>query len=89
MRLHVRVYLRSSRNAIAWSDDQGFKVRVTAVPEDGKANAALLELLADRLKIPRSSIRIVRGRRTRDKVVQLDGLTSEDLTRLGGTAGRK
>lgn len=73
---------------MARNDDGSFSVRVTAVPEDGKANAALLELLADRLKIPRSSIRIVRGRRTRDKVVQLDGLTSEDLTRLAGSADR-
>ena len=73
---------------MARNDDGSLSVRVTAVPEDGKANAALLELLADRLKIPRSSIRIVRGRRTRNKVVQLDGLTSEDLMRLAGSAGR-
>ncbi len=88
MRLPVRVYPRAGRNEVARNDDSSLSVRVTAVPEDGKANAALLELLADRLKIPRSSIRIVRGRRTRDKVVQLDGLTSEDLTRLAGSAGR-
>ena len=88
MRLPVRVYPGAGRNEVARNDDGSLSVRVTAVPEDGKANAALLELLADRLKIPRSSVRIVRGRRARNKVVQLDGLTNEDLTRLGGSAGR-
>ncbi len=37
---------------MARNDDGSLSVRVTAVPEDGKANAALVELLADRLKIP-------------------------------------
>ena len=88
MRLPVRVYPGAGRNEVARNDDVSLSVRVTAVQEDGKANAALLELLADRLKIPRSSVRIVRGRRTRNKVVQLDGLTNEDLTRQAGSASR-
>ena len=87
MRLKVRVYPGSSRNAVAWSADQGLKVWVTAAPEDGKANAALLKLLADRLGIPRSGIRIIRGQRSRNKVLRLEGLTTEDVSRLDESAG--
>jgi uncharacterized protein YggU (UPF0235/DUF167 family) len=51
------------------------QVRVTAPPEDGKANQALIALLADRLDLARSSIQILRGHGSRDKriaVVNLD-----------------
>ena len=87
MQLNIKVYPKSSRNTVSWSDEQGLKIRVTAAPEDNKANDAMLKLLADRLGIPRSSVRILRGRRTRNKIVQLEGLAKEDLPRRIGSAG--
>ena len=51
----------------------------------GMSNAALLEILSRRLKVPRSSLEIVRGRRGRSKQVMVDGLAEADIhRRLGG-----
>ncbi len=49
-------------------------VRVTAPPVDDAANVALCRLLAKRAGVPRSAVRIVKGARSRDKVVELSGL---------------
>jgi hypothetical protein len=56
-------------------------VRVAAAPEDGKANDAVLELLARTLEIPRRSLKLVAGRAARDKVVVLRGLTESEADR--------
>ncbi|MDP3906236.1 DUF167 domain-containing protein [Novosphingobium sp.] len=48
-------------------------VKVRVKPEDGKANAAVLELLADALGVATSRLRMLRGATGRDKLVQLDG----------------
>lgn len=54
-----------------------WKVRVDAVPESGKANRAVIDLLAATFEIPRDRITIVAGRASRDKTVAVEGLTSE------------
>lgn len=87
MQFYVRVYPKSSRNTVSWSDEQGLKVWITAAPENSKANDALVKLLANRLGIPRSSVHILRGQRSRNKVIRLEGLTSEDVSRLDDSAG--
>jgi hypothetical protein len=56
------------------------RVSVTAPPADGKANQALIALLADRLDVARSSLQIVRGHGSRDKLVAVVAL---DLTEIG------
>ena len=53
-------------------------MRVTAAPEAGKANDALLELLADTLELPRRDLELTAGKSTRDKVVALQGLTEDE-----------
>ncbi len=87
MQLNVRVYPKASRNAVKRSDDGSLKVWVTAAPVDGRANEAVVNLLADRLDISKSSVRILRGHRTRTKIVQFEGLKSADIPRLVGSAG--
>ncbi|HWU25424.1 MAG TPA: DUF167 family protein [Rhizomicrobium sp.] len=72
----VRLTPRGGRNGIdGWMPDaKGGKhlaVRVTAAAESGKANAALIELLADRLSVAKSSIRIVRGFSARMKTIEV------------------
>jgi uncharacterized protein YggU (UPF0235/DUF167 family) len=58
-------------------------VYVTAPPEGGRANKAVVALLADRLGVAKSSISIVRGHRGRDKLLRIDGLnTTEVKSRL-------
>jgi hypothetical protein len=65
-------------------EDGVLMVRVTAPPADGQANAALCKLLAKALRVPRTSVSIVRGETARDKLVRIDGLSAADAhARLG------
>lgn len=78
MRLDMHVIPRSSRNAIEW--EQGiFKVRLTAPPVDGAANAALIALLAQHLHLPKRSISIVHGAASRQKVVEIVGMSEAEI----------
>lgn len=80
MRINVRVIPRSSKSELAW--EQGaIRARLKAPPVDGAANKALLELLAERLAIPRSAITIVRGTTSRQKMVEIEGVTVEEVER--------
>lgn len=74
----IRVKLTPSAKKteiVGWADDENgecyLKVSVTAVPEKGKANKALITLLAKHFKIPKSSISIVRGGTERLKTLEL------------------
>ena len=61
-------------------------VRVTAPPREGRANRALLELMARTLAVKKSDLEIVRGHTSRDKVVAVQGITrGEVIERLEGT----
>jgi uncharacterized protein YggU (UPF0235/DUF167 family) len=53
------------------------KVRVAAPPEDGRANDAVLELLARTFDLPRRDVRLATGASSRDRVVVLEGMTDE------------
>lgn len=57
------------------------RVSVTAPPEDGKANQALIALLADRLDVARSSLQIVRGHGSRDKLIAVAALDRSEIGR--------
>ena len=91
MELDIRVQPRASRNAVEIDADRSdvkpsdmkITVRVTAAPESGKANDAVVALLAKRLGVPKRSIQIVRGHRSREKRISIDGISSkESLRRL-------
>ena len=76
-RLRVRVSAGARRTEIAGRYGDGWKVRVAAPPEDGRANEAVLRLLAERLGLPRRAVTIVSGHTAREKVVELDGISQE------------
>ncbi len=78
MRISVRVQPRSSKNEISW-DGESLKVRITAAPVDGAANEALITLLAARLGLPKRALHIVHGASGRQKILEIEGLTLEDL----------
>ena|SRR2546430_13145300 len=81
MRLSLKVVPKSSRNAVAgWVGDL-LKVCVTAPPEHGKANAAVIETLARTLGVPRGAVRIIAGTRSRRKVVDVEGLDEHEVRR--------
>ena len=65
--LHVRVQPKARANAVKGWHGDALRVSVTAPPEDGKANSAVIALLAETFDIAPSSIRLVRGVASRDK----------------------
>ncbi len=82
-RIRVRLTPKSARDEIAdWRDDV-LRVRVTAPPAEGRANAALERLLASALGVPKSRVRVIAGRRSREKTVAIEGISREDaISRL-------
>ncbi len=82
--LSLRVQPRASRNAVVgWTGDT-LNVRLTAPPVEGAANVACLEFLADLLDLPQSQFEILRGSRSRTKVIRISGLTQDEVrARLG------
>ena len=92
MVLHVRLTPKSSRDAlegaVVLADGACvLKARVRAVPEDGKANDALIALVAKSLKFPASRIKIASGATARHKALVLDGDASEISGRLVNLIG--
>jgi uncharacterized protein len=66
---------------------EAWKIRVAAVPERGRANDAVLELLAETLAVPRANVTLVSGGASRNKIVELSGITPEEIERRLATAG--
>ncbi|MCT4608368.1 MAG: DUF167 domain-containing protein [Pelagimonas sp.] len=66
----LRVTPKASRNAIT-RDGDDLRIYVTTVPENGKANTAVTKLLAKALCIPKSSLTLIRGETSRDKVFRI------------------
>jgi uncharacterized protein (TIGR00251 family) len=71
LRIAVRVQPRSSRDRIVGRHGNALKVQLTAPPVDGAANAALVDLLAEWLGVPRRSVAVTAGQRGRDKTVSI------------------
>lgn len=67
----VRVTPRASRNAVSEAPDGSLRISVTIVPEDGKANKAVVKLLSQALGVAKSDLTLLRGAASRDKVFRL------------------
>lgn len=78
----VRVIPRASRDAIEGEYQGALKVRLTAPPVDDRANNALIRLLAERLNVPRSAVRIVAGEKSRTKRVEITGARREQIIEI-------
>ncbi len=78
----VRVAPRASRAAITGVHAGALKLSLTAPPVDGAANAALIELLADALAVPRRAVRIARGEHGRNKTVCVEGTSAHAVRAL-------
>jgi len=82
-RLHIRLQPNARRNEVVGFQNDVLRLRVTAPPHEGRANKALIDLLADVLDIPKSHIDILRGRTTMDKLVVIEDLEPDEVrTRL-------
>lgn len=88
-RLTVRVTPKGGRDAVdGWTRDEAgrpiLKLRVSAAPSDGAANAAVIALVAKMLGVPRSAVRIAAGETARVKRLEIDGVGPADITRAFG-----
>ena len=88
MILHVRLTPKGGRDALegveTGADGKTYlKARVSAVPEDGKANAALVALVAKKAGVPKSAVSIVSGETSRLKTLELAGVDEGTIARLG------
>jgi uncharacterized protein len=80
----TRVQPRASRDEIIGEYRDGLKIRLTAPPIDNRANEALRKLLAARLKVPLTAVRIASGERSRTKRVEICGVTPAMIRELAG-----
>ncbi len=79
--IKVRVQPKSSRNQVDGFQDGTLRVRVTAAPTEGQANAAVIAILAKTLGVSKSRLEIIRGYSSRDKVISVDALTEQEVRR--------
>jgi hypothetical protein len=76
--LTVRVHPGAKRNAITGTHADALKISLTTPPTDGRANAALIAFLAERLDIPRLSIKLISAATSRAKTLRLIGITAAE-----------
>ncbi len=83
-RLSVKVTARAAGDQVVGWTAGRLRVRITAPPEGGRANAALEALLAERVGRPRRAVRVVTGHTSTLKLVEFAGLEQADLDRVFG-----
>jgi uncharacterized protein len=81
VRVNLRVSPGASRTEIVGRHGDGWKVRVTAAAERGRANDAVVRLLADALGVQPGAVSVVAGRASRDKIVEISGLDPAEVRR--------
>lgn len=86
VRFAVRVQPKASRSEVAGTHGEAIKVRLTAPPVDDAANEMLVTLLAKYFAVAARSVRIISGAHSRSKIVEVDGITVEDVRRHLATA---
>jgi len=90
MRVSVHAKPRASRSRIVRADGLRIEVALAAPPVDGAANAELIALLATALSLPKSALRLVLGESSKHKVVEVAGLTADEIARrLTAVQGRE
>jgi hypothetical protein len=70
--INVKVQPRSSAPGVERTGGRDLKVRVKAAPDKGRANAEVIELLAEHFRVPRSCITITRGETSRNKLIVIE-----------------
>jgi len=80
-RVRLRVSPRAARAGIVGRHAGGWKVRVSPAPENGRANDAVIALLAEALALPTGRLELVGGKTSREKIVAVAGLSDEAVDR--------
>ena len=71
MLIKVKVKPNAKKNEIKQVEDNFFEIKTTAVPEKGKENQKVIEMLSKHFKVPKSRIKIVRGETSREKIIEI------------------
>lgn len=79
MYLAIKVIPKANKSEIVGMEGEELKVRLKAVPEKGEANEALILLLSQTLGVPKSSIELVSGFKSRHKKVKVHDLAETEL----------
>lgn len=80
--LSVKIIPKSSRNAIVGWEGEELKIRISAVPEKGEANAELISYLSEFLGIAKSKIEIISGQTSRHKRLIIKEINNEVISKL-------
>jgi uncharacterized protein (TIGR00251 family) len=88
-RLRLHVVPGASRAGVVGRHGDGWKIRVTAAPERGRANDAVVRLVAATVGLPRAAVRIVSGHGTREKTLEVVGADRESVEAALESAGRE
>ena len=79
--IKVKVIPRSSRTDILGKENDIYRMKLSDPPVEGRANKAVIELLAEKLGVPRRDIEIVSGKTGRLKTIRIRGLTAAEIAR--------
>jgi len=82
--IKVKVIPRSSRTEILGKENDIYRMKLTDPPVEGKANKAVIELLAEKLGVPKREIEIVSGKTGRLKTIRIRGLTAGEVAQALG-----
>ena len=80
--VEIKLTPGAGRNELALTGD-GLRARVTAIPEKGKANAALIKMLGKAWRLPKTSLTVVSGIQSREKTVRIEGDCDQIAAALG------
>ncbi|MEO9176315.1 MAG: DUF167 domain-containing protein [Gaiellales bacterium] len=86
--MRLRVVPGARSDAVAGRHGDGWRLRVSAPPEDGRANQAVERLVAHAVGVHTRDVRVVRGFSARDKVIEIDGVDAEHVERALEAAAR-
>ena len=78
---HIKISPNSKKNEIV-REEEYTKIKITAQPIDGKANKALIEFLSKNFKIPKTSIKILKGETSKEKTILFETKDEEKLQKL-------
>lgn len=81
LRLHTRVTPNAARNEITGFTDGVLRVKIEATPLKGKANKELVNYLSRELGVNKTSLQLVKGQSSRNKVISINGITEADIIR--------
>jgi uncharacterized protein (TIGR00251 family) len=78
VRLRVHIVPNAKRDSVAGIYGDAVKIKLKAPAVEGKANAALVRFLAERIKLPLRAIVLESGHKSRDKLIRIDGVDEEE-----------